>query len=453
MHQEGNFYIHKADTDEGMLWYKSSIEEKNFREGINGAFLLFPFQCDLCWFRNLENRDPRRGSFQDDRILDYIRRVNLDGIWSRSRSTIMSVRRSVNQLLATWQDLGVTSVLPQLGPWPVSDNVGFRLALGQIKYSQKEGINCKAHLQYDTVRRLRTAFVHLHDTASDQPHQLLPLGFRTGKGEVFKASVVPTDSKLFTMFNRGMLLRMGKQTQTDLGLDVRVLKLILRNLKEEIQEEQGNYVRVRELLLTGTLLITGFVLALRGNECLMVDAGGLINHLDYGRKESTHKEHIVVPLLGKFKGEDGSRLHLMVSVNTTRSGLEVRAWIEYWVSVLKREGRLVGPAFCKPNGELISVRDLECEFHNQLERIQGAGSSLLESDLNVRERYSIYRSLRRGSTARAVDMKVSGTAIDLHNRWRSRELRKGQRSSSSMRDYYTDLALVLNTRLEYSRNL
>ena len=454
MGQGTNFYIHKPETDDGVVWYKNNLEEKNFTEGINGAFLLFPFQCDLCWFRNLEGRNPISGSIRDDRILEYIRRVNLDGIWSRSRSTIMNVRRSLIQLLSTWQELGITPNLPPLGPWPLSDEVGFRLAIGQLKYSQREGLTHKAHLQYDTVRRLRTAFVHIHDTAVDLKNPSVnPLGFRTLRGEVFRASVVPTESKTYVMFNRGMLLRMGRQTQTDLGLDIRLLNLILHNLKQDIHLEEGNYHRVRELLMTGTLLIIGFVLALRGNECLMVDAGGLLSHIEYGRVNSKEEGHVVIPLLGRFKNEDGSMLHLMVSVNTTKSGLDVRNWVECWVKVLKREGRTTGPAFCKLDGELINLRGLECEFHNQLERIQGEGSSLVEADVKVRERYSIFRSLRRGSTARAIDVKISDTTIDLHNRWRSREARKGQRASTNMRDYYTDLALVLNARLEYSRNL
>ena len=109
--------------------------------------------------------------------------------------------------------------------------------------------------------------------------------FRTVRGEVFRASVVPMESKTYVMFNRGMLLCMGRQTQTDLGLDVRLLKLILHNLKHEIQLEEGNYHMVRELLMTGTLLVTGFVLALRGNECLMVDAGGLLSPIDYGKEK------------------------------------------------------------------------------------------------------------------------------------------------------------------------
>ena len=161
----------------------------------------------------------------------------------------------------------------------------------------------------------------------------------------------------------------------------------------------------------------------------------------------------MIPLLGKFKNEDGSKLHLMVSVNVTKSGLEVRRWIESWVAVLQKEGRVDGPAFCQMDGSIIKAREVECEMHHQLELIQLSTSDLIDEKINIREKYSLFRSLRRGATARAVDMKVSEASIDLHNRWRARELLKGQRKRSSMRDYYTDLSLVLNARLEFSRIL
>ena len=73
-------------------------------------------------------------------------------------------------------------------------------------------------------------------------------------------------------------------------------------------------------------------MALRGNEIFMVEAYGLYSHLHLGSNSSGHQdthdlEHVVIPLLGKFKNEDGSRYHLMLSCNTTKSGLEVRKWV------------------------------------------------------------------------------------------------------------------------------
>ena len=43
----------------------------------HGDHLLFPFQCDLCYFRNLTNRDPGQ-SVECVRLIVAIRRANLD---------------------------------------------------------------------------------------------------------------------------------------------------------------------------------------------------------------------------------------------------------------------------------------------------------------------------------------------------------------------------------------
>ena len=63
----------------------------------------------------------------------------------------MNVKRSIVQVLSTWKELGLSQALTPLGPWPVEDNVGCRLAIAQLRYSQNEGVNTKRQLQYDTV--------------------------------------------------------------------------------------------------------------------------------------------------------------------------------------------------------------------------------------------------------------------------------------------------------------
>jgi len=96
---------------------------------------------------------------------------------------------------------------------------------------------------------------------------------------------------------------------------------------------------------------------------------------------------------------------------------------------------------------------MDTEFLKQLQKVQEARPDLIPPSIEVGQHYSIFRSLRRGSTARARDRKVDQDCIDVHNRWRTLERTSGQRSKASMRDYYTDLRLTLNLLLEYSRAL
>ena len=109
--------------------------------------------------------------------------------------------------------------------------------------------------------------------------------------------------------------------------------------------------------MIGNFVLIGFVLALRENEIFMVEAHGLYSHNDYGRNEEDPSlNHFVIPLLGRFKNEDGSRYHFMFCVERTNSGLEVRKWIDRSVLYLKNELRLVGLAFCHADGSSYSSK-------------------------------------------------------------------------------------------------
>ena len=71
------FFVAEPENEQGVVWKKKSNQAK-FLVGRDGDMLLSPFQCDLCWFRNLLKRDPVEGKLQDTNLLAYIRRANLD---------------------------------------------------------------------------------------------------------------------------------------------------------------------------------------------------------------------------------------------------------------------------------------------------------------------------------------------------------------------------------------
>ena len=81
--------------------------------------------------------------------------------------------------------------------------------MAQVCYSQRPGANANTHLQFDTVRKMRTAFNHVFEVGKaikSETHT----GFKGLKGDIFSASSCPTDSRFFQLFTRGLLLRLGK---------------------------------------------------------------------------------------------------------------------------------------------------------------------------------------------------------------------------------------------------
>ena len=57
-----------------------------------------------------------------------------------------------------------------------------------------------------------------------------------------------------------------------------------------------------------------------------MNAAVLRNHIGRGREGPLY--HVVIPLMGRFKGGVGSRHHLQVVVNNTASKLRVMWWLE-----------------------------------------------------------------------------------------------------------------------------
>ena len=78
----------KENLDDEGVTIKRTDDKERFLVGRQGDNFLMPFQCDLCQFRNLQDRDPVHTHIGDTLLLEFIRRVNLDAFWSRETSTV-----------------------------------------------------------------------------------------------------------------------------------------------------------------------------------------------------------------------------------------------------------------------------------------------------------------------------------------------------------------------------
>ena len=441
------FPVKRAENDEGIEWKRKKLN-KQFLIGINGAHLMQPFQCDQCWFRNLQGRYPVYGSYKDTQLLAYIRRVNLDLIWSRAETT--SYMSPFRKALKVDQALGITPTHYPQGPWPLGDEVGFKVALEIVGVSLLPGTTSKDYQQFDTVRRIRTMHQHMYESGPFRGSLVLK---KTNKGDVLHTSNCPTNSLFFTRFMEGCLKRMGKEVKSDLALDPEILHLILGNLDNEWLHSETSGLRKRWIAIVGCYLIVSFVCSLRGNEGFMIDYFGLRTHIKDGKSESEEFPHVVIPLLGRFKNEVGERLHIMLARSVTKSGFRVRDWVERLVVMLWKEGKVNGPALCDEEGYVVEPFQVNQEFREQLAIVQATRPDLIKANINVFELYNIRRSLRRGSSTIARREGVPGTIIDLVNRWSVSEYSRGRSRGSKMREYDTEIRMVMHTILPYSAAL
>lgn len=121
--------------------------------------------------------------------------------------------------------------------------------------------------------------------------------------------------------------------------------------------EEANYL----LKKVGAYLTMVTVASLRGYEGFYVDLAALCRFINTGRtgtipawlnrntilseEQCMNLPHVVIPMLGQFKGETGINHHIMNVTSSTKSGLEPRWWLEKLVEVTESEGRTSGPAF------------------------------------------------------------------------------------------------------------
>mmetsp|Transcript_5370 Transcript_5370/g.7910 ORF Transcript_5370/g.7910 Transcript_5370/m.7910 type:complete len:228 (+) Transcript_5370:2750-3433(+) len=88
--------------------------------GRNGDHLVTPFQCDLCHFRNLMQRDPIEDLPSDVRLLKFIRRANLDAMWASEPKTVASTLSEARRGLSIAHSFGFrSSLFAPLGPFHV----------------------------------------------------------------------------------------------------------------------------------------------------------------------------------------------------------------------------------------------------------------------------------------------------------------------------------------------
>ena len=76
-----NFRIARPENDEGAEWLKRK-EKDRFLSARNGDLLSAPFQCEFCWFVNIKGKEASVEAPSDRLLMAYIRRVNLDIMWS-----------------------------------------------------------------------------------------------------------------------------------------------------------------------------------------------------------------------------------------------------------------------------------------------------------------------------------------------------------------------------------
>jgi len=441
--------VNLPEDEDGFVWNDRS-DEGRFRCGRDGDHLITIFQCDYCVFRILNLREPVEHNLVDTKLLCYIRRMNLDALWSRETSTVNANARN----LRTGIDLltgfdSALEVYPGLGPFPSRDTMGYGVALQMLEYSRRAG-RYADYMQFETIRKLRSGFSNVYHASAIGGGDVTVLG---GDDNRYTAlSKCPTQSRWFIRFQYGCKKRMGQDVRPDLAMSIDVMLEMVRELEKMGSDAEGDPIRqnlIVSVIAYSTICYCG---SLRGHEGFLVDLHGLRAHLEDGKLDR-EDPHVVVPLLGRFKNEVGERFHLVLLASTSRSGLTPRRWVEALVLVRESEGKVQGPAFCDDQGNKAKTSLYNEVILDALLRVQERRKDLIPESVDVLEEYGANRSFRRGSTTQAGNQGVAAEDIEVVNRWRKVERAKGTQPNLKMRDHYSEISQMKKRLLRYSAAL
>ncbi len=159
--------------------------------------------------------------------------------------------------------------------------------------------------------------------------------------------------------------------------------------------------------------------------------------------------YILFTLLGKFKGENGVRQHMICVSSRMISGIETRWWIEKLIEVREQEGKLEGPAFGHPDGSVMSIRELDGFLHYFLERIQAENEDLVATHDNIMKNYSFFHTFQKTAEGRARAENLESDVQNAMNRWRKIESARGRMPRFSMIDHFLDARDVMSVTWRY----
>jgi hypothetical protein len=139
-------------------------------------------------------------------------------------------------------------------------------------------------------------------------------------------------------------------------------------------------------------LVVAFGLGLCGEEVVEMNIAGLLKYFEAGRDHLS--PHVMIPLLGRFKGETGEQWHLLPIVWKTRSRIEAGTWASGLVELLLERNRRHGCVFADKKGKQTKASTLKQRFFEELHWVRMQYPDLFAPNVNIKDDYGIPRSCR-----------------------------------------------------------
>jgi hypothetical protein len=279
---EISFHIHQGQDEAGngngrdqedqarltQAWGKRAQSENEYLQARNGDHTLVPFECDLCIFRKLRKSSPDLSSETDKLLLGCIRRMNLDAFWSRSSDTISGHRGKLEHSLKLSKLVGLKGPYQHDGPMPSYDHCGYEVAIQMLLNSKNPGKYSKDYCQWDTIRKVRTAYANQVRASPQANQRAISMGGQDGKYQ--RLSTDPCASFWFYRFLLGCKRRMGQDWRPNQALSLPLMLAVLDLSNSRVNNAVSDEDAHRWIVFHSYATIS-YVISLRGTEGLLLD--------------------------------------------------------------------------------------------------------------------------------------------------------------------------------------
>jgi hypothetical protein len=365
-------------------------------------------------------------------------------MWGRESATVRSAIQSVQKTINLLAPFGIQPSYPPLGSHATEDKLGYGVVVAMVLILLKPG-RYVDHQQFETIRKLRAGFHNVYMASVVGSTSLRAVGGDRAKSFLNHCD---THSSWLEHFAAGCHRRMGQEVHQDRAISLQVMHALLQHLEGEWTATNAPAVRLH-LASMGAYFVIAFCGSFRGPEVFLTDLYGLRKYL--ATPQSVNEiPHVIAPLLGRLRNENGEKYHLTPLCSVTSSGLQVETWIRRLVLGQEHFGRCHGPAFTTLIGTPAYTPTLEMGILDRLQAVQARHPDLISPDVHVHEEYGLSRSFRRGSTSEARAHNVDDRDVRLINQWRSFDEGRGRRPRLNMQDHYSDILLLIPALLRYS---
>jgi hypothetical protein len=202
-------------------------------EGVDGSHLCIPFQCELCWYWNLEGREPVPG--RDDIYLACMRCANINAMLGKSPLTIRAHRQESERAISMALAFGKTPAYHPRGPFPMANQVGMSLAVNiLLKSLVAKGMLIK-HVQFPTLQKLQAMYTKNWESS---PAGVKKRAAFTNRKYRVRQTSCPAQSEWFHNFLRGLEFWMGCQSDPNQGLFMGAVVHLLGLIRVDAEEAE-----------------------------------------------------------------------------------------------------------------------------------------------------------------------------------------------------------------------